>query len=40
MRVFITIESSQSCGTKFRMVLGVSVPLTLVWAALRSVGLI
>lgn len=40
MRVFITIEASQSCGKKFRMVLGVSVLLTLVWAALRSVGLI
>lgn len=40
MRVFIAIEASQPCGKKFRLVLRVSVPLTLIGVALRSVGLI
>ena len=40
MRVFISIEASQSCGKEFRLAVEVSVPLMLMWAALRSVGLI
>ena len=40
MRVFITIETSQPCGKDFRLAVGASVPLTLVWTVLHFVGLI
>jgi hypothetical protein len=38
--VFISVETSQLRGKAFRLAMRVSLPLPLVWAALRSVGLI
>ncbi len=40
MKVFIAIETSQPCGKSFRLAIGASLPLTLVWTAFHFAGLI
>ena len=39
MMLTFAVETGQSCGRSFRLALGVSLPLWLVWAALKVVGL-
>ena len=40
VRVSLNIEASQPSGATFRLGLGVTMPLTLILAALRLIGLI
>ena len=39
MKLTFAIEASQSCGTSFRLAIGVTIPLTLVWMAIKITGL-
>jgi len=40
MQFTFSIETSQPCGSTFRMAFGITIPIALVWMGLKFFGLI